>query len=53
MQKQYISIGNEDVYNGQYALAVFKLDTYGGISLLDAASEVAAESSSGSNIKVG
>lgn len=53
MQEQYISLGNQEVYNGQYALAVFKLDTYGGMSLVDAASEVAAESSSGSNIKVG
>ncbi|MFW5719428.1 MAG: RuBisCO large subunit C-terminal-like domain-containing protein [Candidatus Dojkabacteria bacterium] len=53
MQKKYIQIGNESVFNGQYLLTVFHVKTYGGIDLLDAASEIAAESSNGSNLEVG
>jgi ribulose-bisphosphate carboxylase large chain len=53
MQKEYIDIGNSTVNNGQYLLAVFKLKAYGNVSLEDAASELAAESSTGSNLKVG
>ncbi|MCA9375126.1 ribulose 1,5-bisphosphate carboxylase, partial [Candidatus Dojkabacteria bacterium] len=53
MQRQYLALGNEDVYNGTYLLAVFKLEPYGNQSLEDAATEVAAESSTGSNVKVG
>jgi ribulose-bisphosphate carboxylase large chain len=52
MQKEYLSLGNQEVYNGNYMLAVFKMKAYGGISLEDAASEVAAESSTGSNLKI-
>lgn len=52
MQKQYISIGNKDVYNGEYLLAAYYVETYGGQSLLDAGSEMAAESSTGSNLTV-
>ncbi len=52
MQKQYIKLGDEEVFNGNYMLAVFHVKTYGD-SLLDAASEIAAESSTGSNLKVG
>lgn len=53
MQEQYIQLGNKDVYNGEYMLTAFKIQTYGNTSLLDAASEVAAESSTGSNLRVG
>ena len=53
MQAQYLSIGNKEVFNEQYMLAVFKLVPYGDITLEDVASEVAAESSTGSNLKVG
>lgn len=53
MQKQYLYIGNEEVFNGHYMLAVFKIVPYGDIDIEDVASEVAAESSTGSNLKVG
>jgi ribulose-bisphosphate carboxylase large chain len=52
MQEKYIKLGNKDVFNDQYLLAVFEVYTYGA-DLLDAASEIAAESSNGSNITVG
>src|SRR5690606_35084194 len=52
MQEQYLSLGNKDVLNGQYMLAVFKITPYGDESLESAATEVAAESSTGSNLKV-
>jgi ribulose-bisphosphate carboxylase large chain len=50
MQEKYIKLDNPEVHNGQYLLAVFKVSTYAGISILDAATEIAAESSNGSNI---
>lgn len=53
MQEQYLDLGNKDVNNGQYLLAVFKIVPYGDEGLDSAATEVAAESSTGSNIKVG
>ncbi|WKZ30841.1 MAG: ribulose-bisphosphate carboxylase [Candidatus Dojkabacteria bacterium] len=53
MQKQYISLGNKDVYNGEYLLAAYRVETYGGQSILEAASEMASESSTGSNLTVG
>lgn len=53
MQKAYLQLGNKDVYNGQYLLTVFKIIPYGEQSLADAATEVAAESSNGSNLTVG
>jgi len=53
MQKQYISIGNETVYNGQYMLTVFKLIPYGDHTVAEVASEVAAESSNGTSVQVG
>lgn len=53
MQKAYIQLGNKDVYNGQYLLAAFKILPYGDETLESAASEVAAESSNGSNLTVG
>jgi ribulose-bisphosphate carboxylase large chain len=52
MQKEYLSIGNQDVFNGEYMLAVYKMKAYGGIKLDDAASEAAAEMSTGSNLKI-
>jgi ribulose-bisphosphate carboxylase large chain len=52
MQKQYIQIGNQDVFNGQYLLAVFRVKGDEGITVEDIASEVAAESSTGSNVKI-
>lgn len=53
MQEQYLYLGNKEVFNGEYLLTVFKVSTYGDIALEDAATEIAAESSSGSNLKVG
>ena len=52
MQEKYISLGNKSVFNDQYLLAAFEVYTY-GMDLTDAASEIAAESSNGSNITVG
>lgn len=52
MQEKYINLGNKDVLNDQYLLTVFEVKTY-GIDILDAASEIAAESSNGSNLTVG
>jgi ribulose-bisphosphate carboxylase large chain len=42
-----------NVFNGQYMLAVFRIQGEEGMSLEDAASEVAAESSTGSFVKIG
>lgn len=53
MQEQYLYIDNTEVFNGQYMLAVFKVIPYGDITLEDVATEIAAESSTGSNLKVG
>ncbi|GAB4158032.1 MAG: ribulose-bisphosphate carboxylase [Candidatus Dojkabacteria bacterium] len=53
MQKAYLQIGNKDVFNNQYMLAVFKIIPYGDETLESAATEVAAESSNGSNLPVG
>lgn len=53
MQKEYIQIGNKDVFNGQYMLAVFRLEGAPGVSTEDIASEVAAESSTGSFVHIG
>lgn len=53
MQSQYISLGNKDIYNGEYLLAAYYVETYGNQSLVDGASEIAAESSTGSNLAVG
>ena len=52
MQTKYIKLGTNEVFNDQYMLAVFHVDTYRD-ELLDAASEIAAESSTGSNINIG
>ncbi len=53
MQKEYIQLGNKDVFNGQYMLTAFRIEGYDGKSILDVASEVVAESSNGSNVHVG
>lgn len=53
MQEKYIKLGTQEVFNDQYMLAVFYVDAYDGIDILDAASEMAAESSNGSNLRVG
>jgi len=54
MQKDYINLDlGEKAYNGNYLLAVFHLIPADGMDILDAASEVAAESSTGSNLRVG
>lgn len=50
MQQDYIDLGRK-VDTGEYMLAVFKIDSYKD-DLLSEASEVCAESSTGSNIKV-
>lgn len=52
MQQQYIQLGNQMVFNGQYLLAVYRIKGAEGIALDDIASEVAAESSTGSNVKI-
>ena len=51
MQEDYIDIGRK-VDTGEYMLAVFKIDSYKD-DLLGEVSELCAESSTGSNIKVG
>ena len=53
MQKEYIQLGNTQVFNGQYMLAVFRLEGTQGVSIQDVASEVAAESSTGSFVHIG
>lgn len=53
MQAQYIQLGNQMVFNGQYLLAVYRIRGKEGVALDDIASEVAAESSTGSNVKIG
>ncbi|HRI05747.1 MAG TPA: ribulose-bisphosphate carboxylase [Candidatus Dojkabacteria bacterium] len=52
MQEQYLGLGDTSVHNGQYMLTVFKLVPHGDESIESAATELAAESSSGSNLKV-
>ncbi len=56
MQKQYINLDlkeEELIKTQDYLLAVFKIIPKDGYGLLDVASEVASESSSGSNITIG
>lgn len=52
MQKDYINLKLKNPESGDYLLAVFHLVPAKGHDLLDVASEVAAESSTGSNVKV-
>ncbi len=53
MQEKYIKLNTQEVFNDQYLLAAFKVTTHGEKDLLAVASEIAAESSNGSNITVG
>lgn len=52
MQQEYIDIGR-NVDTGEYLLAAFQIESYNDDELLSEASEVAAESSTGSNLRVG
>lgn len=53
MQKQYLALGSKEVYNGEYMLAVFHIEpSDDSESLASIATEVAAESSTGSNLFV-
>lgn len=54
MQEPYIGLDltEEELRSGKYLLAVFKTILPAGEDLLDAATEVAAESSTGSNMRV-
>jgi len=51
-QKAYVNFGLKNPKNGEYLLAVFHLIPGGDLNILQAASEVAAESSTGTNFKV-
>ncbi len=51
-QKAYVNLNLEDPGNGEYLLGVFHLVPGGKMNILQAASEVAAESSTGTNFKV-
>ncbi len=53
MQEQYLHLGNKEVFNGQYMLCAFKAKAHGDESLESLATEIAAESSTGSNLRVG
>lgn len=52
MQKEYLFLGDESVHNDNYLLAAYHIIPASGRSLVDVATEVAAESSTGSNLKV-
>ncbi|WP_406661747.1 ribulose-bisphosphate carboxylase [Methanolobus sp. ZRKC3] len=51
-QEAYVNLELADPSNGEYLLAVFHLVPGGKFNILQAASEVAAESSTGTNFKV-
>ena len=51
-QKAYVNLELEDPKNGEYLLAVFHLLPSKGLNILQAAAEVAAESSTGTTFKV-
>ncbi len=53
MQKEYLHLGDNEINNGNYMLAVFRIIPAKGLSLEEVATEIAAESSTGSNVKVG
>ncbi|NMC08713.1 ribulose-bisphosphate carboxylase [Candidatus Microgenomates bacterium] len=53
MQIEYLLLGDKSVENGRYLLAVFKIIPADGLTLEDVATEIAAESSTGTSIKVG
>lgn len=52
MQKDYLFLGDQSVFNDNYVLAAFKLVPADGRALDDVATEIAAESSTGSNVKI-
>lgn len=51
-QLAYVNLSLKDPRNGEYMLAVFHLKPGNSINILQAAAEVAAESSTGTNFKV-
>lgn len=51
-QQAYVNLDLQDTKNGEYLLSVFRLLPGGKLNILQAASEVAAESSTGTNFKV-
>jgi len=51
-QAAYVNLDLPDPKNGEYMLAVYHLKAGGELNLLQAAAEVAAESSTGTNFKV-
>ncbi|MEW5956016.1 MAG: RuBisCO large subunit C-terminal-like domain-containing protein, partial [Candidatus Micrarchaeota archaeon] len=51
-QAAYVNLELKDTRNGEYMLAVFHLEPGANLNILQAAAEVAAESSTGTNFKV-
>ncbi len=51
-QKSYVNFNIPDVKNGEYMLATFSLKSGESLNVLQAAAEIAAESSTGTNFKV-
>ena len=51
-QREYVNFDLPNPKNGEYLLAVFHLVSGGSLNILQAAAEVAAESSTGTNFKV-
>lgn len=51
-QKNYIQLGLKDAQNGEYLLTVFHLNPSKKMNILQAAAEIAAESSTGTNFPV-
>jgi len=51
-QKAYVNLNLKNPKNGEYLLSVFHLIPGGDLNILQAATEVAAESSTGTNFKV-
>jgi len=51
-QLSYVNLELKDPKNGEYMLSVFHLLPGGSLNMLQAAAEVAAESSTGTNFKV-
>jgi len=51
-QKAYVNLDLKDPKNGEYLLAVFHLTPGGNLNMLQAAAEISAESSSGTNFPV-
>lgn len=51
-QEKYVDLDLKDPENGEYMLAVFRMTPAKGINMLQAAAEIAAESSTGTNLSV-